>query len=178
MLEKNIFLTGFMGTGKSTVGKLLAKQIKRGFIDLDHLIEFREGRTVSKIFEVEGESYFRNLESSLLKEICNNHRLIIATGGGSLLSEENFQLVQKCGLTILLKADPEIIALRVRKERNIRPLLSDIDEPISRIISLLEQREDKYNRFKHQIDTSALNTEQVVAKIIELVLRKKNDENN
>ena len=165
MLNKNIFLTGFMGTGKSTVGKLLAQKLNREFIDLDQVIEDREGKTISEIFQEKGEGYFRELESSLLREVSGKKGIVVATGGGTLLSDENFLLAQNYGITILLKANPKIIKERVDKEEETRPLLAG-NSRLLKITTLLEERRERYNRFQYQIDTSALSVEQVIAEII------------
>ncbi len=167
MLTKNVFIAGFMGTGKSTVGMRLAKKTGKIFLDTDYLIESREGRSINEIFLTYGEDYFRNLENNILKEICISKDVIVATGGGTLLSEENFQLVHDCGIPILLWANPEVITKRLRGEEDKRPLFSGTDG-LEKITALLNKRKDSYNRFEFRVDTSNLTVEQVVVKIIEL----------
>ena len=167
MLTKNVFITGFMGTGKSTVGIHLAKKTGKTFLDTDYLIESREGKSINEIFLTYGENHFRNLENNILKEVCTRKDVIVATGGGTLLSEENFQLVHDCGIPILLWANPEVIMKRLTGEENKRPLLSGAGR-LKKIKALLNKRKDSYNRFEYRVDTSNLTVEQVVAKIIEL----------
>lgn len=167
MLTKNVFITGFMGTGKSTVGIHLAKKTGKTFLDTDYLIESREGKSINEIFLTYGENHFRNLENNILKEICISKDVIVATGGGTLLSKENFQLVHDCGIPILLLANPEVIMKRLIGEEDKRPLLSGAGR-LEKITALLNKREESYNRFEYRVDTSNLTVEQVVAKIIEL----------
>jgi shikimate kinase len=156
-----------MGTGKSTVGMCLAKKTGKIFLDTDYLIESREGKSINEIFLTYGEDYFRNLENNILKEICISRDVIVATGGGTLLYEENFQLAHDCGIPILLWANPEVIMKRLRGEEDKRPLLSGADR-LEKITALLNKRKDSYNRFEYRVDTSNLTVEQVVVKIIEL----------
>ncbi len=167
MLAKNIFITGFMGTGKSTVGRLLAQRTRKTFLDIDEIIECREGLSIKDIFSKKGEEYFRNLETNILKEISSRQGVIVATGGGTLLSEENVKLAESCGDIILLWATPEVILERLKQEKDCRPLLSGSNK-LAQIITLLNKRKEKYNRFGYQIDTSHLTIEQVVVKILEL----------
>ncbi len=176
MLKKNnIFITGFMGTGKSTIARALSKKTKKKWIDMDYMIEEREGEPIVDIFNMQGETYFRKLEREVLSEIIRQENLIIATGGGALLDEKNYQLVKKNNIIILLKATPEVIFHRLQKEDN-RPLLSGQNK-LDRIANLMSQREDKYSRFKHHIDTSNLTVEQVVEKIIKICRRENNGNN-
>lgn len=175
MLRKNIFITGFMGTGKSTVAMALADKMNKKFIDMDILIEKKEGRSITDIFNDEGEPYFRKVERKVLKEIIKQNDLVIATGGGSLLNDKNYQLARKNSAIILLQANPEIIFNRL-KEDSERPLLSEKNK-LDRIKNLMEQREDKYSRFEYSVDTSNLTIAQVVNEIIK-IYRSEYDEDN
>ena len=175
MLRKNIFITGFMGTGKSTVAIALADKVHKKFIDMDILIEKKEGKSISEIFNDEGESYFRKVERTILKEIIKQNDLVIATGGGSLLNGENYHLVRENSVIILLKANPEIIFDRL-KEDNERPLLSE-ENKLDRIKILMEQRKDQYSRFGYSVDTSNLTVAQVVDEIIKIYRREYNEDN-
>ncbi len=157
-----------MGTGKSTVGKYLAKKMGKPFLDTDSMIECREGISINKIFINYGEGYFRNLENTLIKEICNKQNVVVSTGGGTLLSEDNFQSANSCGIVFLLWAKPAIIMERLKKEADIRPLLSGANR-LEKISLLLDQRKEKYNRFKYQIDTSELSVSEVASKIMDIV---------
>ncbi|MDD4362845.1 MAG: shikimate kinase [Atribacterota bacterium] len=173
MLSKNIIITGFMGTGKSTVGKSLAFILKKQFLDMDSLIEEKEGKSITDIFQLKGENYFRNLEKNILKEIIMGENMVIATGGGALLEEDNFILANKEGLVVLLKATPTVIFSRLKKDKN-RPLLSG-DDKLRKIIDLMEKRKEKYDRFANSIDTSDFTVEQIVGEIIKIYRRKYNE---
>lgn len=164
-----------MGTGKSTVARALAKKIKKNWLDMDNMIEEREGKLIVDIFNMRGETYFRRLEREVLSEITRQENSIIATGGGTLLDEKNYQLVKKNNMIILLKATPEVIFNRLQKEDN-RPLLSR-ENKLDRIAILMNQREDKYSRFKYCVDTSNLTVEQVVEEIIKICRRENNGKN-
>ncbi|MFW6148302.1 MAG: shikimate kinase [Atribacterota bacterium] len=166
MLKRNIFITGFMGTGKSTVAHTLSNQMGKKCIDIDSIIENREGKPIVNIFNEEGESYFRKLEKEVLKEILKKKNLIIATGGGTLLDEENFQLARKNGIIVLLKARPEVIFNRLKKE-NTRPLLSG-ENMLEKIICLMNKRKKQYSRFTNCIDTSDIPVEEVVKKVLKI----------
>lgn len=165
-----------MGTGKSTVARALADKMNRNFIDMDILIEEKEGKSITCIFNKKGECYFRKIEKTILSEITKQEKLVIATGGGTLLDEDNYQLVQKNSIVILLKANPEIILNRLKKEDS-RPLLSG-ENKFYRIINLMSQREAKYSRFEHCIDTSNLTVNQVVNKITNICRKGYDEENN
>ncbi len=166
MLKRNIFITGFMGTGKSTIAHTLSNKMGKKCIDIDSIIENREGKPIVNIFNEEGESYFRKLEKEVLKEILKKKNLIVATGGGTLLDEENFQLAQKNGIIVLLKARPEVIFNRLKKE-NTRPLLSG-ENMLEKIICLMNKRKKQYSRFTNCIDTSDIPVEEVVKKVLKI----------
>jgi len=175
VLRKNIFITGFMGTGKSTVAIALADKVNKKFIDMDILIEKKEGKSITDIFNDEGESYFRKVERTILKEMIKKNDLVIATGGGSLLNDENYHLARENSVIILLKANPEVIFDRLREDSE-RPLLSE-ENKLDRIKILMEQRKDKYSRFEYSIDTSNLPVAQVVDEIIKICRREYNEDN-
>lgn len=175
MLKSNIFITGFMGTGKSTIARALADRIGKVFIDMDTMIEKREGIPIVDIFNVKGEDYFRKLEERLLQEIVGQQNLVVATGGGTLLNERNDQLVLRNGIIILLWARPEVILDRLREERS-RPLLLERNK-WGKILFLMEKRKKQYGRFSNCIDTSDLTVKQVVDKVI-MIHGKNNHENN
>ncbi len=120
--SQNIFLVGFMGSGKTAVSKLLNKRYGFEIIDMDDEIEKREKRTIPHIFEEEGESYFRALETALLKELEYKKNLVVSCGGGAVLIGENVESMQKSGCVVYLTATPETVYERV-KHCNNRPLL-------------------------------------------------------
>src|SRR5688572_15249289 len=106
---RNIILTGFMGTGKSTVGRRLARRLGWTFVDTDELIEQREGRSIPDIFAQDGEPAFRDLETELARDLANSKNQVIATGGGMVLREENLRALEQAGAVVLLEAGIEEI---------------------------------------------------------------------
>jgi shikimate kinase len=145
-----IFLTGFMGSGKSTIGPILANTLGYRFIDLDHCIEEQTSRTVAKIFAEQGETAFRVLETSTLRSLVSYPKMVISLGGGTLLTEENRCLVRENGILIYLKTDVEQIVLRM-KNKTDRPLLRGPNgeqlpeqELRARIQQLVNEREKYY----------------------------------
>lgn len=163
----NIVLIGFMGTGKTSSGKKVAELLGMTFIDMDHVIEERENRKISDIFETDGEPFFRQLEFNLAKELSSQDNLVIATGGGIVLNQENINNFESSGKVICLSADPKSILERVAKETH-RPLLEG-DEKMNKILGILESRKELYSAIKNQVDTTKLDVEEVVAKIIKIV---------
>ena len=127
MMNCNIILCGFMGSGKSTVGLLLAKKLGMSFIDLDTYIEKKEGMTVSKISEKYGEPYFRKVEKESAKELAEKNGLVIAAGGGTLVDKENADTFRTSGKIVLLDLPVEVIAERLKGD-NSRPLLQRPDK--------------------------------------------------
>ncbi|GHC51938.1 shikimate kinase [Alcaligenes pakistanensis] len=137
-----IILVGMMGAGKTTIGRQLARELKREFMDLDHELEARSGVRVSTIFEFEGEQGFRKRESAVL-DICSRQTgIVLATGGGAILSEANRQIIQDRGIVVYLCATVDELYRRVARDRN-RPLLQTAD-PRARIQELLQAREPLY----------------------------------
>jgi len=170
MKKHNLYITGFMGTGKSAVGKVLAQKTGKIFIDMDKAITDRQGISIADIFQKWGESHFRKLETNLLKEIVQRNDLVVATGGGTLLSEENVQLANQGGTIICLSANPMVIHQRIKEDRK-RPLLYSGDK-LGEIKSFLEKRKDHYDQFAWQVDTSQLNVEEVVDVIMNILEKK------
>jgi shikimate kinase len=119
-----IFLTGFMGSGKSTVGPILANTIGFQFVDLDQLIEEKEKKKIGDIFAQEGEKKFRDLERAMLREVLHRHSTIVSLGGGTVTNEESLELIKKSGVVIYLKSDSEHIFNRLRTKSD-RPMLRD-----------------------------------------------------
>jgi shikimate kinase len=124
----NIYLTGFMASGKSTIGPILAAAYCWDFIDLDRMIEEEYGMPVRKIFETFGESEFRKEEKRMLSRVAENHKQVVALGGGALLEEDNFRLLGKEKKLIWLKPDPGILAERIKNSEN-RPLAQGPESP-------------------------------------------------
>ena len=165
----NIVLIGFRGTGKSTVGRLLAKRLERDFIDSDKYIEDSTGKTIKSIFEEDGEEGFRQIEADTIAELSKADNKVISAGGGVVLREENVNNLKDNGFLILLEATPEIIHNRIAQDKNTtqqRPSLTD-KEPLDEIKHLIEQREHAYkNAADYTINTSYVSCEDIVNEII------------
>lgn len=160
----NIILTGFMGTGKSTIGKAIAKRLGRPFIDTDILIEEEAGMTIPVIFAERGEEQFRALERTIIGQVCDQQQeAVIATGGGAMVNEENVQRLKESGTVICLTATPEVLLSRVRGNED-RPLLKG-DDPLGKIKTLLNARAEAYAKADMTIDTSLLGVEDVIETI-------------
>jgi shikimate kinase/3-dehydroquinate synthase len=145
--KKNIILTGFMATGKTTVGKLLAKELKREFIDTDRLIEERRGLTIPQIFVDLGEPAFRKMEAEIAEELGQREGLIISTGGRMMLDPANVAALSSTGRVFCLVATPQEILSRLRSDKdNHRPLL-DVPNPGEQVLELLYERKKGYQRF-------------------------------
>lgn len=145
--NKNIILTGFMATGKTTVGKLLAKKLNREFVDTDQLIEARQGQSIPEIFADLGEAAFRQMEGDIALELGEREGLIISTGGRLMLDPANVATLSRKGRVFCLVATPEEIVSRLREDKNNpRPLL-DTPSPEKQIIELLREREKGYQPF-------------------------------
>ena len=164
---KNIVLIGFMGTGKSVVGKRLAKQLKMKFISTDDIIEKRENRPITKIFEEEGEPYFRKLEKDAVKEVSGLDNVVVAAGGGVVLDEENIANLKNKGVMVCLNASPAVIYERTRKYKH-RPLLNT-ENPVERIKEFLNIRAPFYQRADYQVDTSNKSVQEVVREVIKIL---------
>ena len=165
----NIVLIGFRGTGKSTVGRLLAKRLERDFIDSDKFIEDSTGKTIKSIFEEDGEEGFRQIEADTITELSKADNKVISAGGGVVLREENVNNLKDNGFLILLEATPEIIHNRIAQDKNTtqqRPSLTD-KKPLEEIKHLIEQREHAYkNAADYTINTSSVSCEDIVNEII------------
>jgi 3-dehydroquinate synthase len=161
-----IVLTGFMGTGKTSVGKELSKKLGYRFIDTDVLIEEREGMPISMIFKKKGEDYFRKLEEATVEEVSRMNNVVIATGGGVIKNRRNVDNLGRRGILVWLKADAEIILKRVMLEGGKRPLL-DVEEPLKEINRLLAERLPLYKQADTSIDTNYITPEETAEEIIE-----------
>ncbi|MBD1399460.1 shikimate kinase [Pelovirga terrestris] len=167
MSQTNIILTGFMGSGKSTVGRALAARLGATLIDTDQVIEQRTNCRISEIFARQGEAAFRLMEADLARELAARHDLVIATGGGFFTNQENISALQQSGRIFCLTATPQDILNRVKKQGQIRPLLQQ-SNPLEQINQLLRERESVYRQFP-QIPTSGQTIDQVVDTIINLM---------
>lgn len=169
MSHSNIILTGFMGTGKSTVGRKLAQRLGRPFVDSDLLIEKDAGCSIAEIFTQQGEAAFRAYEEKLAKELAQQQGLVIATGGGLVMNPDNVKVLQSSGRIFCLSATPQEIYARIRQQSQIRPLLKQ-PQPLQRITDLLQQREVVYRQFP-QLVTSGKTVDELVDELLMLVQR-------
>ena len=161
---RNIILCGFMATGKSSVGKRLAKIVKYEFVDMDSLIEAEEGIAIPEIFSSRGEPAFRALESRMVERIAEWTRCVVATGGGTIVNPKNLETLKRCGVVITLTADMQTILTRAGKA-DTRPMLQG-GNILERIRSLLEQREPFYSRADIVFDTSSLTINEAAHRLV------------
>ena len=164
---RNIVLIGFMGTGKSAVGKRLAAELGWTFCDTDKMVESRAGVTVGELFEKKGEPAFRALEREVVRELSEKEGFVISTGGGVPLEPENVQDLSAKGELICLTASPETILKRVERKIGARPLLLG-PNPLERIKTLMEERRPFYGQASFTLDTTYLSIE----KITDAILRR------
>ena len=166
-MKGNLILIGFMGTGKTSLGKLLATKLGRGFIDLDQKIEQDANMTIPEIFELHGEKYFRELEKSAVRETCEKKNLVIATGGGTVKDSENLRLLKDSGVIVCLTCEPEEIYNRTAR-RGERPVLDGGgNERLATIKKLLAEREKFYSQADYTVDTTNWSPMQIMNDICE-----------
>jgi len=163
-LPVNLALIGFMGTGKSSVGRLVAEQLHFDYLDTDELIQSRAGRTITDIFDADGEASFRKLEHQLVNELAARKRTVISTGGGLPANPDNLTSLKTHALVVCLWASPEKIWDRVRNQTH-RPLLRD-PNPQSKIRELLAAREPFYRQADVLINTDLRSTREVAQQIV------------
>lgn len=163
---ENIVLIGFMGSGKSTVGRMLARQLRFRFLDTDKLVEDRAQMKIPEIFARHGEADFRKRETEALASMHEIRRHILATGGGIVTVPENIPLLRSLGLVVLLTAEPDEIYRRVSRNSG-RPLLQ-VEDPRKRVLELMAVRQPLYESAAHfQVDSTRLRHEDVTAKIVD-----------
>ncbi len=165
MSKRNIVLVGFMGTGKTVTGRVLAERTGMELVDMDSMIEARQEKPISEIFAQDGEGAFRAMERDLVKELSARSGLIISTGGGIVLNPENIADFEKTGLVVCLTASPETIFQRLESDTT-RPLLSG--DKKSQIATLLKKRQPLYAAIAHSINGDALGPEARASAILEL----------
>jgi len=162
----NINLVGFMGTGKTTVGKALAKRLGYRFVDADEEVEREEKRSISNIFAEDGEPAFRRLESDMISRLSEQDGLVLSAGGGAVIDPANFDNMRKGGPVVCLKATPEEIFRRVRHSTH-RPLL-DTPDPMARITGLLNERAEFYARADYTVDTTGKSVDDIVEEVLRI----------
>jgi len=164
---KNIVLTGFMGSGKSSVGDAIAKRLEMAVLDTDDLIEERVCMSINDIFTRYGEPHFRDVETGIVKEASKLDGHVIITGGGVVLNKVNIENLRSNGVIVYLYVSPKVAYNRVKEETH-RPLLK-VDDPLGKIQELMESRETFYADNDVQVDTTKLSVEHVASQVIKRV---------
>jgi len=167
-MGKNLVLIGFMGTGKSSVGLRLAQNMKRDFVDMDREIELISGMTISEIFKRFGEVRFRSEESLMAIKIGKKKDLVVATGGGAVLLQENIAALKENGILICLDASPADIYARVNRKKGTRPLLKK-NVTIEDIERLLQEREPFYASADIRVNTSGKDLDTIINEIFRAI---------
>lgn len=162
-----IFLIGFMGSGKTTLGKEISKDLDLKFIDLDAYIENKIGMTIIDIFNNKGEEKFRIIEKECLIELSTEENIVIATGGGTPCFYNNMQKILDCGISIYLKTEIEDLLKRLEKDRKVRPLIQNksINEIKTYIKNQLPKRDNFYKQSDYTIDAKDISVEIIKEKI-------------
>ncbi|MFC1874556.1 shikimate kinase [Chloroflexota bacterium] len=164
-MKTNIALIGFMGAGKTAVGRSLAKKLGKKLAELDSLIELRAGKSIPDIFKEDGEAAFRRLEIEVTREVAGNRNQVIACGGGVVLNQINIDRLKKGAVVVYLAASPEVILQRVSDDSSVRPLLENSNKALN-IRELLKFRQPLYKRAADiMIDTSEMDVETVAEQI-------------
>jgi len=165
-MKTNIALIGFMGVGKTAVGRALAEKLNRKFVELDSLIEQKAGKSIPEIFQQDGEIAFRELEIEVTKEVSRGNNLVIACGGGIVLNKINIDRLREEAVIVHLTASPQVILKRTSSDGEGRPLLN-VSDKVSEIRELLRFRKPFYERAADtKIDTSRLGINAVAEQII------------
>lgn len=173
VMRGNVFFIGLMGAGKTTVGRLLAKQLDKIFYDSDHEIELKTGVKIPVIFDLEGETGFRRRESSIIEELCKLDNIVLATGGGAVLADENRQYLRNNGIVIYLRANVHDLWVRTRNDKN-RPLLQNGDAKV-KLSQLFKTRDPLYCEIAtHIVDTGSQPATMIVQQIEKLLLEQNN----
>lgn len=163
-----IYLLGFMGSGKTTVGKILAKRLGRHFVDLDAFIESKSKKPIKRIFSESGEEFFRDIESECLNEVSNiNSQYVVSTGGGAVLSQFNWELMNANGTTIYLEVDLDTIWKRIR-HNNKRPLFN-IKTPLGEVKRLFAERKELYEKADFTVKSSKLTAQKVADEVVSII---------
>jgi len=176
-MTPKLILTGFMATGKSSVGPIVARRLGWEFIDSDVMIVARAKKPVAQIFADDGEAQFRKFEREAVAVLAGDQRRcpqchgpfpsVISTGGGALVDESNCEALKRAGVIICLTARPEVLAARIDRSKTRRPKLTESGKPtLDRVKELMTERADAYARADAQVDTSDLTSDQVAALVL------------
>jgi shikimate kinase len=163
---RNVFLIGMMGAGKTTIGRMIARRMKRPFFDSDQEMEQRCGVSIPVIFDIEGEPGFRARESQLIEELSARTEIVLATGGGAVLDERSRMCLAARGAVVYLHASPEDLYLRVRHDKG-RPLLATPD-PKAKLAALYEERDPLYRQIADiVVDTGAQSAQTLARQVLD-----------
>lgn len=181
---ERLYLTGFMTSGKSTIGPILANVIGWTFKDLDREIEKIENKKVVEIFESNGEEYFRSIEHKLLSEFSRQNNLVLSLGGGTIIIQKNLELMKNSGKIIYLKSSPEMIYQRIKNKID-RPIFKDLvlseksrpQDFIDRIKNLQQEREPFYSSADFFIDTDKTRIGVTVDKLVKIIRKHIHEKN-
>ncbi len=167
------FLVGYMGAGKTTIGRLLARKMQLSFIDLDHFIEARYRMKIADIFASKGEDYFRKIEREMLREVATFENVVISTGGGVPCFFDNAELMKKEGISIYLKASPEALFSRLRQAKGQRPILKEKTdgELLEFIRKNLDIRSSYYEQSTLVFNAEELDSQHSVNKATEEIMK-------
>jgi shikimate kinase len=166
MAPRNLVLIGFMGAGKSTLGRRCACELGYRFFDTDRMVAQRAGKSIPDIFAQDGEAAFRELEAAAVRDLARMNGLVIATGGGVPMNALNIARLRRSGVLVLIWLDSEELVSRT-EHRTDRPLLANAEDPRTRISQLLEEREPAYRAAAHVVvETSGLTTEDATQAIL------------
>ena len=162
-MHTRIFLIGFMGSGKSTLGSQLARAIGYRFVDMDHMIEETAEMTIPGIFKEHGEEVFRKWERDILRELCSQEQVVVSTGGGAPCHADMIDIMNRCGDTVYIRLSVPVLLERLRHSKTQRPLIQGKSEKELRefISSLLEEREHFYSRARFIVDGMGLNPDKL-----------------
>jgi shikimate kinase len=166
---KNIVLTGYMGIGKTSIGRLLSQKLNMKFCDTDTIIEEKSKMEIKYIFAKYGEKYFRDLESEVVKEVSEYKNYVISTGGGVVLKKENMNRLRKNSLIVYLYGDVDYIHNNLVKTSGKRPLLNESIHLKEKISNMLKEREEYYDDNDFKVDVSYISIEEGANKIIKLL---------
>ncbi|MCD7962955.1 MAG: shikimate kinase [Rikenellaceae bacterium] len=167
----NIFLVGYMGSGKTTVGKPLAKKLNMDFVDMDNYFVDKHNRTINEIFAADGEEAFRQLEQELLHELCARENCIIATGGGAPCFFDNMDRMNESGLTVYLKVTPKGLLKRLQHGLDKRPLLRGKTEAelLDYITDMLGKRDVHYSKAKMIVGCDGYTDVQIIDRLADII---------
>ena len=163
-IMKPIYLTGFMGAGKSTIGTLLAQQLGCVFQDLDDIIVDQAGMSIKDIFQTKGEEYFRELEAHLLEKYADDHA-VLALGGGTLMNRRSMDFLKSSGIIVYLRATNKTLVERLRNETSERPLLVEAEPLETTVEKMMSARSSSYEAAHLIVDVDGLSTEEIVEEL-------------